>query len=234
MSSAFITKNLWDYENINAVPPNLPGGLRPYYICDNKNKSVDICANGWELILEERYINIQDKKQRRSKIIEINCTPELYLPGYDYYFVVDSNIKTLPSNYGDFINKMNKDIALLIETGYYKDDEDNILMELRRSLGGRWRYDDVNMTEAVNRYLRWIENLQIDFRTVSVASMKYLAWNPSHPRKKEIAEFIISEGEKHLQGNIIISMLPYLFPGSVGVFRSFNRDVEFSPHNYLA
>lgn len=233
MKRAYVTKNLWNYETINPVPENLPEGMDPYYITDTK-ENCDIAASlGWTPVLYDEYKDEKDRKRRRSVVIMINAYPERFIHGYMQIFVCDSNIIRLPSNYGTFVNSL-KNHAMIMETGYYKGDDDNIYQEMRRSLGGRWDYDSKCIERSTKIYMSWLEADGIDYRTLSVGSMKYLGWNVEHEKKRDPAGFIFSQGNRHLQGNIIVSMLPVLYPNDVKVFRSLNNDVLFSPHLYSA
>jgi hypothetical protein len=231
---AYVTKNLWGYEQINPVPD--VGSMYPFYITDNEGSVKHAAQYGWIPILVTDYLKVTDKLKRRSIIGEINCYPERFISfpdQYDQIFVCDSNIITLPSNFQDFVN-YDPQKACHTVSGYYSGTRDNILSEFHASVNSRWSYNSVGMTEAVKNYLNILTDLCIDFQKESVSSAKYIGWNLRHPDKNKVADYVYSEYQKHLQGNIIFTMARILYPDLVSDFRTLKDDISFSPHNYVA
>lgn len=237
MRKAFVVKNLWDYEEVNPIPERLPQDMDTFYITDSYINCYLAGDQGWHnAICVRDYLNITDKLQRRSLIGAINCYPERFCPElneYDKVFVCDSNILILPSTYKDFIDQ-SEDQACYLTSGYYKGTEDNIFQELSRSVNSRWNYNGDAMVKATEEYLKEMVLLDIDYKRISVSSAKYIGWNLRNPKRKQIADFVLQEYQKHLQGNIIFTFVSAKWEDDVLNFQNLSDDVSFSPHKYTA
>lgn len=233
---AYLTKNLWSYEQVHPIPNRLPKGIKTFYITDNQKTAEEAKEKGWDHVyITKEYLNITDKLLRRSIIGTINCYPEKFadLSLFDRVYICDSNIITLPSNYEDFINH-DTEKACYTYSGYYKGDADNILQELRRSVNSRWSYNSEGMEASTREYIDIMTDLGFDYKKESVSSAKYIGWNLKHKEKHIVADYVYNEYRKHLQGNIIFTIARVLYPDLVSDFRVLNDDVELSQHNFIA
>jgi hypothetical protein len=235
MKIAYVAINLWGYEKILPVPEGLPKGVVPFYVIDSPEGLLEVGTKGWNGV----YLNDSevDDHKRRIMVALIQSNPEYFidLKDYDYAFVCDSNIVTLPSNYKDFVTYgINSGKVLLTESGYYSGDRDNIYGEYLASNQPRWQYNYKAMELCVSEYVEKMQSMGIDYRKESVSSGKYIGWNLRNDKKEMLANFICGEAEKHVQGNIIITMARVLFPELVSNFRSLKGDGALSGHNFAA
>jgi len=238
--NAFVVKNLWNYESVNPVPKGME--MDTYYITDSEKNRIEALNKGWDYACNiSQFKKERDLLKRRSIIGFINCYPEMVceqLKDYDKIFVTDSNILNLPSNYNDFVFASTDDKACYLTSGYYEQIghkfEDNILMELERSVNSRWSYNTDAMIRATNYYIHLLQDAGINHTELSVSSAKYIGWNLKHPKRQEIADFVTAEYEKHLQGNIIFTFVYAYWKDYVLNFRFLNDDVIHTPHKFIA
>ena len=215
MTIAFLFKNLWDYEEIHGVPVGLPDGIKTFYLTDSESNKDLIREKGWDYVfITDKFKNISDSFKRRRSIGFINCYPEKLVPelnDYDKVFVCDSNIIKLPDNYFDFLSKSTDEYALYLSSGYYKGSRDNIVAELKASDRPCWRYNLENMKSSVSDYIKVLNSRGLSYTDYSIVIAKYIGWNLKHEKKEILREYAYEEHLKHLQGNIIFTMVSILF-----------------------
>jgi hypothetical protein len=232
---AYLAINLWEYEKILRVPEGLPEDMIPFYITDSEKILKEARSKGWYGAVVSRFSKEMDNHERRKIVANIQCYPERYidLSNYRYVFVCDSNIIKLPSNYKKFVEfGITSGKACFTESGYYSGARDNIYNEYLASNQPRWTYNYSAMGDCVAGYIKEMENLGINYRNESIASGKYIGWDLKHPEKNVVSDFVCKEEEKHIQGNIILTMARVLYPYLVSNFRSLKGDGSLSGHNF--
>jgi hypothetical protein len=235
---AYITKNLWGYEQLNPAPQLLDDSFFKFYITDDVNSKEHLLNNGWDdIIVIENYKHITNLKERRRIISEINCFPGKYienLNNFEKVFNVDSNVISLWNDFLTFTNSCPDDKCLYITSGWYDGARNSIIAELRESNQSRWSYDYESMKLSVDNYKNEIENLGIDFYSIPVISAKYFGWNINHPEYETISNHFYKEYTKHLQGNIILSYLSSIYKNDIFEYRISNYiGGEISSHKFL-
>jgi hypothetical protein len=235
--NAYITKNLWGYEQLNPAPKLLDDNFFKFYITDDVNSKEYLLNNGWnDVIIIENYKDVVDLKERRKIISEINCFPEKYienLNNFEKVFSVDSNVISLWNEFLKFTNSCPEDKCLYITSGWYSGARNSIVSELRESNQSRWSYDYESMKRSVDNYKNEIENLGIDFNSIPVISAKYFGWNLNHPAYQTISNHFYKEYTEHLQGNIILSYLNSIYKNDTFEYRTSNYSGgELSSHKF--
>jgi len=234
--TCLIYVNLYGYDPVVKIPNNMPINVTAIYITDSMIYFNTAKQFGWKVYYLDDYINITDNFQRRKTIVHIRCYPEKICPdilNYTYVFMCDSNVVNLDSNYPDFINKKDETKCLYLTSGYYRGSENTMQQELNRSLqNSRWSYNYDQMTNAVNDYHKQLESLNINLNDTPVVSAKYIGWNIAHPYKNVIADVVYKEHMKHIQGNIIFSLLLKLYPEYIYNYTDFKNDGSVSRHNH--
>jgi hypothetical protein len=229
MKICLLFKNLFSYDIVLPPPINLPDNIDSIYLTDNKEVQKETLEKGWKYsYITEEFLSSTSSFEKRKVIAYINCYPEKVIPEinkYDYVFICDSNVVKLDTNYGEFINNSSEKYALYVTSGYYSGLNNNILRELERSVvSKRWSYNFKNMIASTNEYLKIIENMKIDYKSIPVVSAKYIGWNIHHERKNIIADYVFNEYSKHLQGNIIFSMCLVLHSSDTLHYTEFLND----------
>lgn len=235
---AYITKNLWGYEQLNSAPKLLDDNFFKFYITDDINSKEYLLNSGWDdVIVIENYKDITDLKERRRVISEINCFPGKYienLNNFEKVFSVDSNVILLWNEFLKFTNSCPEDKCLYITSGWYSGARNSIVSELRESNQSRWSYDYESMKRSVDNYKNEIENLGMDFNSIPVISAKYFGWNLNHPAYQTISNHFYKEYTEHLQGNIILSYLSSIYKNDTFEYRISNYSGgEISSHKFL-
>ena len=236
---AYITKNLWGYEELNPAPQLLDDTFFKFYITDDANSKEQLLNNGWDdVIIIENYKDITNLKERRRIISEINCFPGKYienLNNFEKVFNVDSNVTSLWYDFLKFTNSCPEDKCLYITSGWYEGHRNTILSELNASNQNRWSYDYESMKLSTQNYKSEIENLGIDFNSIPVISAKYFGWNLKHPEYETISNHFYKEYTKHLQVNIILSYLSSIYKTYTFEYKILNYNGgELSSHKFLA
>jgi hypothetical protein len=227
---AFITWNLYDYEFVREPPERLPDGFRIYITDSQENKEL-AWSMGWDAVIRFKgFENIKDKAQRRKVLPHIICYPEkvVNLDAFDSVFMFDSNVMVMPLNYSEFVNEaLESQKAFYCSSGVYSGWRDTIEVELGASHSNeRWSYGFDAMDKSVGEYLEYLKPLDLN---PSVVFAKYIGWNLKHPMKNQIADYVFNEEQKHLQGNIILTMASVLFKDHV-----FNSKLEYMNNNWMA
>lgn len=211
----FLVKNLFDYEVVIPPPTNLPNMITVYLTDSDHN--VELAKSlGWDIVKKtDKFLHLTDKFERRIAIGYINSYPHKIVPeilDYDFVFVCDSNIKSIWLEYKTFINNCSSDKALFVTSGSYESKEDNITLELDRSLKAtRWSYNHNNMLECTNRYKSELIDNNINLDKLSVVSAKYIGWNLKHEKYEFLSDILYNEICKNLQGNIILTYMSGLY-----------------------
>jgi hypothetical protein len=236
--NAYITKNLWGYEQLNPAPKLLDDNFFKFYITDDVNSKEYLLNNGWnDVIIIENYKDVVNLKERRKIISEINCFPGKYienLNNFEKVFSVDSNVISLWNEFLKFTNSCPEDKCLYITSGWYAGSRNTIISELNASNQSRWSYDYESMKHSVDNYKNEIENLKIDFNSIPVISAKYFGWNLNHPSYEIISKKFYDEYCNHLQGNIILSYLSSIYKNDTFEYRISNYSGgEISSHKFL-
>jgi hypothetical protein len=234
---AYVTKNLWGYEQLNSAPQLLDDTFFKFYITDDVNSKEQLLNNGWDdVIVIENYKHVTNLKERRRIISEINCFPGKYienLNNFEKVFNVDSNVVVLWNDFLTFTNSCPEDKCLYITSGWYDGARNSIVSELRESNQSRWCYDYESMKHSVDNYRNEIENLGIDFNNIPVISAKYFGWNLNHPAYQTISNHFYKEYTEHLQGNIILSYLSAIYKDNMFEYKISNyNNGALSSHKF--
>lgn len=234
-NTCYLVKNLFNYDIIYPPPSNLSSNIDSVYVTDNSNSYHEALNKGWKYVyIVTEFLDKNDSFSKRLAIAYINCYPEKLIPElnrYNYIFICDANFINLPSNYNDFLSNKSIKYALYINSGYYKNDQNNIKEELYRSIhNSRWSYNFKQMIISTNEYLKLLNSINLDYKTIPVISAKYIGWNINHNNKNYIADYVYNEYSKHLQGNIIFSMCLALFKENIFHFDILNNDTNTLEH----
>lgn len=235
----FLVKNLYGYEIVNSIPLNLPKNMITVYVTDSEETSELALSLGWDFApVFKDYKHINDKFSRRKVIALINSYPHYFVPdnlkSIYKIFVCDSNIKSLWYNYNEFITTCPDDKPLYVTTGYYSGERDNILGEMYGHLNVKeWSYSHADIETNTKEYIRDLENLNIDWKSYSAVSAKYIGWNVKDPYYKILSNTLYKEYCKHLGGNIILTYMSILF--SDNVYNYYTTDYNgfaLTQHNF--
>jgi hypothetical protein len=237
----FLVKNLYDYEIVISPPKNLPNNMITYYVTDNENNANKAKMLGWDYVhVTTLFLDVIDKFDRRKSAAYINCFPHEFIDKniqYDLIFVCDSNIVSLWNNYSDFVSSChsNFDKTLFLTNGYYDGDRNTITMEISHSNQSRWSYNYDSIVFNGNKYVKHLNDLNVNIPNLGVCSAKYIGWNPSHKNYKTITNKLYEEYTKHLQGNIILTYLSGLYKNDTFVYYSTNYNGgRLNNHKYSA
>lgn len=217
----FLVKNFFNYEKILPVPSDLPTELITVYLTDNDETAKIAKEIGWDYsVVNKDYLNITDSMEIRKVIAKINSYPNIFIPNIikkhaaDFIFISDSNIISMWSKYKDFVDSCDSDKCLFVTSGYYSNspERDNIKKELEISAKqSRWSYNGDGMITCTERYMNELELKGIKYEDISVVSAKYIGWNITHPKYKDLSDILYEEYLKNLQGNIILSYMAAMY-----------------------
>ena len=235
MKVCFLFKNLFNYDTVLPPPINIPKNIDTIYLTDNEKTQNDALSKGWKFsYVTEKFLNNVTSIEKRNAIAYINCYPEKIvddIKNYNYIFICDSNVIKLDSKYLEFINSASDKHALYVTSGWYSGIHNNILEEMKRSLGNnRWSYDFKNIIDSTKKYLQDFYNMKINYHNIPVVSAKYIGWNINHERKNIIADYVFNEYSKHLQGNIIFSTCLVLYTEDTLHYTKFLNDGQVEQH----
>lgn len=208
-------KNFYNYDPV-IKKPKFPDCCVCVYLTDNVTSYNKAKQLDWdEVYMIDLDQGIKDPLERRKKVAYSMCYPEKLVPElnkFDYIFICDANLVKPDSNFIHFITDMD-DKALHITSGWYKGSQNTLELELHRTLlNRRWTY---NFGAIKNAYARYIKDYLINVKQCPAVSAKIMGWKLNHPKKSEIADFIYSETQKHLQGNIILSVVSEIWKDDV-------------------
>jgi hypothetical protein len=216
MSDYFLVKNLYDYELVIPPPRNLPAGLKTVYVTDTDNNCEIAKSLGWDFVKKtELFLGRSDKFERRKSIAFINSYPLKVVPEISdarFIFICDSHINQLWSLYEDFVRTCNEKFTLFITSGYYSGERDNIIVETDAACGqDRWSYGHSQIRDCANRYVKELTEKNVDIKTLSVVSAKYIGWNVTHPEYVKLSNILYDEYCKNLHGNNILTYMSGMF-----------------------
>ena len=239
MGNLYLTMNLFGYEKLTPPPKSLPENLTTCYITDDENISNQAKELGWDIIKKTNSFNdVTEKLDKRISVARIKCFPGEFVPevkDFKFVFICDSNISKIRGDYKTFIDSCTEDKCLFLTSGYNKGNRDNMMSELMASKQPRWSYNYDGMLTSTERYVKELENLNIDYKNLSVVSGKYIGWNLNHKSYYGISNKIYNERKINLQGNIILTYISGIFPNEVNNFKteSWARSV-LNTHNFQA
>lgn len=237
----YFTKNLWGYEKITGPPTNISKDMKTVYLIDDSSKKQELMSLGWDYVeIITKYKDINDFKTRRQIISEINCFPQKFISSidnFDFIFVNDSNIVETWDMYSDFVNKSPNNKCLFMVHGWYDGTRNTIKSECSNSMQQRWKYDHDNIKNSTERYIEEIKSNSIDVNSIPIYSAKYFGWNIKHPMYDSISNKFYEEYMNHLQGNIILSYLSFLYPEYIFSYEyipSKNPNGKINSHNFIS
>lgn len=236
----FLVKNLYNYESVVPPPLNITDNFVTVYVTDTDDNSKLAKSLGWDIVKKtEEFLHITDKFDRRKVIAYINSFPHKVAPevlDYNFVFVCDSNIVSLWDNYKNFTNSCSSEYALFITTGLYSGERDTILKECEVSAGvSRWSYNKNQIINSTKKYANILSENNVDIKTLSVASAKYIGWNLRHEKYEFLSNILYNEGCENLQGNIILTYMSGLYPTIIYNYYTNNYSGgTLNGHNYQA
>ena len=229
---AFLTWNIYDYENVIPPPKDIPSD-KTFYLTDTDENAKLAEKLGWnKAFVTNAFKERINNAHMREALADIKCYTEVYVPDikqFDRLFLFDSDVVVLDSNYSEFVKKSSPEYALYVSSGYAKGDRDCIQEELKESVENpRWSYGVKQMNKSVGEYITCLNDMGLS--SPSIVSAKYTGWNLKHKMRKEIADWIYGEYMKHLQGNIIYTMASVIFEEYVFNYRDFINDGALQSH----
>jgi hypothetical protein len=238
MNDYFLVKNLYNYEKVIPPPINLPKHLKSVYVTDceeNYKKAIDC---GWDIVKKtDLFLTIEDKFERRKSVAFINCFPLKVVSEIKdsrYIFICDSNIVNLFNKYENFVNNCSDDFALFVTSGYYKGIRDNIKTECQISCESkRWNYNHIKIKTSTERYIKELNEKNINLDRLSIISAKYIGWNVRNENYEILSNILFKEYNENLQGNIILTYMYGLY--SEKIYNFYTNDYlggSLNPHNY--
>ena len=225
---ALLVINLDNYDRL--IPPPFDRtscDITTFYITDNEEDMDRLTVLGWDNI---KCVS----SQRRRPHIPWNCVlvdyklyPEKVFPellNYDILVSIDASVIRLS---GNFLNKYIYSVgehSLLLDDMYYGPEpqpRNNISEEFDGSVTQpRWSMAVESMNEAKKRYI----DEGFDLQTIKVCSAKYVVINMrKKTRNSHIWDFLASEYETHLQGNIIYSIASKKFSEDIIVSSTLDK-----------
>ena len=152
------------------------------------------------------------------------------IKNYDIIISVDSNVIQPPARFEKFIASIkNQQTFMVVDIDYYTGARNTIRVELDRSLQSkRWAYNAAAIKTHGQRYLAELQKMGIN--NTPVASAKYTVWRINHPKSIEIRTWLLTEYQKHLQGNIIYSFAAVLYKEYINSTRILARHARLMPH----
>lgn len=238
--NTFLVKNLYNYEKVVSPPSNLPDNFVTVYVTDNDTNCRLAKDLGWDIVKKtEEFLNVTDKFGRRKVIAYINSFPHKVAPevlDYNFVFVCDSNIIRLWDNYKNFTSTCSSEYALFTTTGFYSGERDTILKECEVSVAAsRWSYNKNEIINSTKRYVDKLVENNVDIKTLSVSSAKYIGWNLKHENYDLLSNILYNEGCENLQGNIILTYMSGLYPNIIYNYNTNNYSGGIlNEHNYQA
>jgi hypothetical protein len=227
----YLSYSLGGYDGVRGPPRFLPPEIYSVFVTDKEEAAVAARRLGWNA---SHFISVPpdvDPLELRRLVCEVRFRPELTPPLRECSFVhvVDASVIELSTSWRTCLSKLQSDRALLVTTGYYEGERDDIEVELHESVvQERWRYNWDAMTQRTREYQDMLEKATGTARA-TVASAKFIVWNMHHRRRTEIADWLLEEAGIHLQGNIYMSVAARLFPDVVQSERCW-YEAKSAPH----
>ena len=238
MTDYFFVKNLYNYEKVIPPPSNLPKNLKTVYITDTEENKIKALNLGWDIVKKTNIFNgIENKFDRRKSVAFINSYPLRVVPEITdarFIFICDSNIVNLWGLYENFVRSCSEDFTLFVTSGYYVGDRDTIMSECDHScVANRWSYNHREIKNCTNRYIKDLNEKNVDVSKLSVVSAKYIGWNVNHPNYNNLSDFLYKEYSENLQGNIILTYMSGIF--NEKIYNFYTNDytgTRLNNHNY--
>ena len=136
--------------------------------------------------------------------------------------------------YENFVRSCSEDFTLFVTSGYYVGDRDTIMSECDHScVANRWSYNHREIKNCTNRYIKDLNEKNVDVSKLSVVSAKYIGWNVNHPNYNNLSDFLYKEYSENLQGNIILTYMSGIF--NEKIYNFYTNDytgTRLNNHNY--
>lgn len=202
MTECLFTVNLHGYDVVNPPPTTK---LPCLYFSDDVDRAPLVSKMGWKFV----FCNLPEPRgdlERRLQVVECKLYPERFAKevlDFDILIYVDANVKSLGCKFVEEWVPRLGDKALLLECGFYKGLQNNILSEYSRSINQlRWAHSHDAFRKSRDEW-----KSRINLHDIPVCSAKYIVVNMK--KKEEVPEiwrFLEEEHRKHIQGNIIYSI----------------------------
>jgi hypothetical protein len=226
MKRCILFKNLFGYDNVSSLP-TVSDNLKLHLLVDSEDARQEGLRLGWTVHVTDMFKEATSPKEKRDAVAFVNAFPEVVIPelkDYDQVFICDSNVLEFDPAYFDFINSCSTKATLYVTSGAYtgergKWNANDVATEYERSMKvTRWKYDSENIKRSWLEYKTMLNDMSVSEYDVPVVSAKYIGWNLKSESKSKVADFVLEEYKKHLQGNIIFSIAAVLFKDDVHHF----------------